>query len=92
MFSAKFLLFNITPFACDVVPDVKNNILNSSGSISIWLKLSSPDEINFFPVSIKNSKPTSFPSNFLSDFISIKYSTSGTFSFISLISFAFLEE
>ena len=34
-FWARFLLFIITPFAFDVVPDVNINTLNSSGSIGI---------------------------------------------------------
>ena len=46
MFSAKALFEIITPFEFDVVPDVKINTLNSSGSISILLKLSSPDSTN----------------------------------------------
>ena len=92
MFSARFLLFNITPFAFDVVPDVKNNILNSSGSIFIFSKLLSPDFIIDFPKSIRYCNPTSLSSNLLSDFISIKYSTSGMSSFIFLMSSAFLGE
>ena len=92
IFSAKFLLFSITPFEFDVVPDVKNNILNSSGSISISSKLLLPDSIRFFPKSIKCCNPTSLPSNFLSDFISIKYSTSGRSSFNFFISSSFFGE
>ena len=61
MFSAKFLLHNITPFDWDVVPEVKNKILNSSGSISIFLNESSPASTSFFPSSKTVFNPTFLP-------------------------------
>ena len=44
-FWVKFLLFIITPFAFDVVPDVNIKTLNSSSLISISIKLLSPDKL-----------------------------------------------
>ena len=92
MFSAKALFEIITPFEFDVVPDVKINTLNSSGSISILLKLSSPDSTTFLPNSTNVFKPTSCPSKGLSEFISTKYSTVGTFFLTFLIESSFLVE
>ena len=60
--------------------------------ISIFSKLLSPDFIIDFPKSIRYCNPTSLSSNLFSDFISIKYSTSGMSSFIFLMSSAFFGE
>ena len=80
IFSAKFLLHSITPLAFDVVPEVNSNTLNSSGSTCISMKLLSPFFTNSFPSSIKYCIPTNLFANSLSEFIWIKYFTSGNFS------------
>ena len=47
MFSARFLLFNITPFAFDVVPDVKNSILNSSSLVINSFDINNKFKLNY---------------------------------------------
>jgi len=91
-FSAKFLWHNITPFACDVVPEVNIKNLNSSGSISTSIYSVFPASVNFLPSAITFSIPTSLPCTGSSLFISIKYFTIGKLSFIlSIASFFFFE-
>ena len=85
IFAAKFLLHNITPFEFDVVPEVKISTLNSSGSTLISIKELSPCSTSCLPCFIKQSIPTFFPDISLSEFICIKYCTSGNFSSIFFI-------
>ena len=86
---ARYIRERIEYLDIHVVPDVKINTLNSSGSISMSRYELSPFSNIFFPSLITVFKPIFLPFNFSSEFICMKYLTKGKLSSIFFI-FSFL--